>query len=69
MNAAWVKRIRQQIDYEFQREGPPEEFPALTPIPTGRYTDPEFYALERSEIWRKSWLLVGRCFRSSTSRS
>ncbi len=58
--AAWAARIRAQMDYEWQREGPPEDFPALNPIPTGRYTDPAFYALEREHIWKKSWLLVGR---------
>jgi len=58
--AAWAARIRAQMDYEWQREGPPEEFPALPPIPTGRYTDPAFFALEREHIWKKSWLLVGR---------
>jgi phenylpropionate dioxygenase-like ring-hydroxylating dioxygenase large terminal subunit len=48
------------MDYEHKREGPPEGFPALPPIPTGRYTDPAFYALEQEHIWKKSWLLVGR---------
>jgi phenylpropionate dioxygenase-like ring-hydroxylating dioxygenase large terminal subunit len=58
--AAWATRIREQMAFEFAREAPPEGFPALPPIPTGRYTDPAFYALEREHIWRKSWLLVGR---------
>jgi len=48
------------MDYESGREGPPEGFPALPPLPTGRYTDPVFYALEREELWKKTWLLVGR---------
>lgn len=56
----WAARIRAQMDYEWQREGPPRGFPALSPIPTGRYTDPAFYALEREQLWRRSWLLVGR---------
>ena len=42
--AAWATRIRAQMDFEWQREGPPEGFPVLPPIPTGRYTDPAFYA-------------------------
>ncbi len=58
--AAWAERIRLDMDYEWQREGPPEGFPALPPIPTGRYTDPDFFALERDRLWRRSWLLVGR---------
>jgi phenylpropionate dioxygenase-like ring-hydroxylating dioxygenase large terminal subunit len=58
--AAWAARVRAQMDYEWHREGPPEHFPALPPIPTGRYTDPAFYALEKEHLWKKSWLLVGR---------
>jgi nitrite reductase/ring-hydroxylating ferredoxin subunit len=48
------------MDFEWQREGPPQDFPALPPIPTGRYTDSTLYALERDHIFKKSWLLVGR---------
>jgi len=58
--AAWAARIRAQMDYEWQREGPPGDFPALPPIPTGRYTDPTFYALEQEHLWKKAWLFVGR---------
>ena len=58
--AAWATRIRAQMDFEWKREGPPEGFPVLPPIPTGRYTDPAFYALEQQHLWKKSWLLVGR---------
>jgi len=58
--AAWVARIRAQIAAEFERTAPPEGFPALPPVPTGRYTDPAFFALERDHLWRKSWLLVAR---------
>ena len=58
--AAWAARIRAQMDYERQREAPPEGFPALPPIPTGRYTDPAFYALESQRLWKKAWLMVGR---------
>jgi phenylpropionate dioxygenase-like ring-hydroxylating dioxygenase large terminal subunit len=58
--AAWAARIRAQMDYEWQRQGPPEGFPALTPIPTGRYVDPAFFALEREHLWRRCWLCIGR---------
>jgi phenylpropionate dioxygenase-like ring-hydroxylating dioxygenase large terminal subunit len=58
--AAWAARMRAQMDYELQREGPPAGFPGLPPIPTGRYTDPDFYALEQRNLWKKTWLLVGR---------
>jgi phenylpropionate dioxygenase-like ring-hydroxylating dioxygenase large terminal subunit len=58
--ATWAAHIRAQMDFEWKREGPPEGFPALPPIPTGRYTDPDFYALEQAHLWKKAWLLVGR---------
>jgi phenylpropionate dioxygenase-like ring-hydroxylating dioxygenase large terminal subunit len=32
----------------------------LPPIPIGRYTDPAFFALEQTCLWKKTWLLVGR---------
>jgi len=56
----WAARIRAQMDYEWTRERPPEDFPALPPIPTGRYTDAGFFALERERVWKRCWLLVGR---------
>ena len=58
--AAWAARIRAQMEFEWKREGPPEGFPALPTIPTGRYTDPEFFELEQRFLWKKCWLLVGR---------
>jgi phenylpropionate dioxygenase-like ring-hydroxylating dioxygenase large terminal subunit len=58
--AEWAARIRAQMDYEWKREGPPGDFPALPPLPTGRYISPEFYSLEREHLWKKTWLLVGR---------
>jgi len=58
--AAWAARIRAQMDYEGRRQGPPKGFPALPALPTGRYTDPAFYALEQRELWKKTWLLAGR---------
>ena len=56
----WAARIRAQTEFERQREAPPDGFPALEPLPTGRYTDPAFYELERQFVWKKTWLLVGR---------
>ena len=57
---AWAARINEQMKYERSREAPPESFPALPPIPTARYTSPEFFELEREHVWKKSWLLTGR---------
>ena len=38
--------------------GPPAGFPRLPPVPAGRYTDPTFAALERDEVFGRSWLFV-----------
>ncbi len=48
------------MQYEWAREGPPEGFPALTPLAGGRYTNQDFFALERERVWRRSWLLAAR---------
>ncbi len=48
------------MEFEWKREAPPEGFPALPPLPTGRYTDPDFFALETAALWKRTWLLVGR---------
>ena len=56
----WAAHVRAQIAYELNREAPPEGFPALPPIPTGRYIDPAFHALEEAHLWKHTWLLVGR---------
>ena len=55
----WAEKIRQQMRFEFERTGPPDDFPALPEIPTERYISSEFFALEK-KIWQQSWLLVGR---------
>ena len=43
---------------ERERDRYPDTFPALPPVPAGRYTDPEFAALERQAVFDRSWLLV-----------
>ena len=48
-----VDRVRQQISYEMQRKGPPEGFPKFPDLPRGRYTNPEFYSLEKEFLWPK----------------
>ena len=42
--------------FETERTAPPDGFPKLPLIPGGRYTDPDFLALEQQHLWRKSWL-------------
>lgn len=58
--AGWAARMRVQMDFEWKRSDPPEGFPALPPLATGRYTDPAFHALERAQMWKRSWPLAGR---------
>lgn len=59
MDAGTVDRLRSAIEGEFGRNAPPEGFPNLPRIPVGRYTDPEFFALERARVFDRSWLYVG----------
>ena len=56
MDQAFIDDVYARLDYERGRKGPPQGFPQLPPIPGGRYTDPEFLALEREFLWKKSWL-------------
>jgi len=51
-------RIRRGLEYEQSRREVPENFPALPPIPAGRYTDTGFLKLEYEFLWKKSWLYV-----------
>ena len=44
MDQALVDRLRQEMEYEFARPGPPEGFPAFPDIPGGRYNSDEFYS-------------------------
>ena len=53
---AAIDPIKAGMAYEFARTAPPEGFPALPPIPGGRYTDPAFLALEERHLWKASWL-------------
>jgi phenylpropionate dioxygenase-like ring-hydroxylating dioxygenase large terminal subunit len=56
MRANVEKSLFAGMKAEQEREGPPPGFPELPVIPGGRYTDPEFLALEERHLWKKSWL-------------
>ena len=58
MNAEEIQSLRALMEFEATRSAPPEGFPALPDLPTGRYTDPRFFNLELEHVWRKSWLLA-----------
>ena len=42
MKEALVERLKEEIRYEFSREGPPEGFPKFPDIPAGRYREEGF---------------------------
>ena len=58
MNDASVAELKALMAYEAARTVPPEGFPALPDLPAGRYTDPQFFELERQHLWRKAWLFA-----------
>lgn len=60
MQEALQQRIWRELDHEKARTTAPEGFPRLPPIPTARYTDPEFHRLELEHVFGKSWLAIAR---------
>src|SRR3954451_13251419 len=48
------------MEWEFDRNGPPEGFPRFPDIPVGRYLSDEFHELEREHLWRRTWVFAGR---------
>lgn len=58
MNGEDIRNLRKLMEFEAARTAPPAGFPKLPDIPAGRYTDPRFHELERTHIWRKSWLFA-----------
>lgn len=58
MSEICLEAVTKDIEETLAREAYPVDHPALPPIPTPRFSDPRFAALERSEIWGKTWLLA-----------
>ena len=59
MDAAEIKEIRDLMDYEKARKGPPDGYPAFPDMPAGRYNSQEFFDLEKEHYWSKVWMLAG----------
>ncbi len=59
MSDAEIARLRALMEWESTRTAPPQGFPRLPDLPAARYTSPEYYALEREHVFRKSWLFAG----------
>jgi phenylpropionate dioxygenase-like ring-hydroxylating dioxygenase large terminal subunit len=58
MKRETVFEILDQVDYEFARSEPPDDFPDVPRIPAARYFDPDFFELEMDAI-RRCWVIVG----------
>ena len=59
MEQVQVDKLRDLIEYERNRKSPPANFPKLPDLPGKRYTDEEFFELEKENLWKKTWLLAG----------
>ena len=56
MDASFIERVKNNVQYQRERKEPPEGFPALAAIAGDRYKDPRFLALEDEYLWKRSWL-------------
>jgi len=59
VDAATVKFLEEQNEYETSRTAPPADFPAMPDIPAARYTSQEFFELENTQIWARNWVYAG----------
>ena len=59
MDAVLDQQIRERLAVEKARTEPPPEAVAVPLVPTGRYVDPEFHALERDRLFPRTWLFAG----------
>ena len=59
MDQVQIDKIKDLIEYERNRTSPPSTFPKLPDLPGKRYTDREFFELEKENLWKKTWLLAG----------
>lgn len=55
-----VEELTADMQWEFDRQGPPEGFPVFHDIPSARYTSQEFFELENEFLWANSWICAGR---------
>ena len=58
MDQAEVERIKALMEWEGRRKSPPDGFPELPDMPAARYTDAEYFELEKKYIFGKSWLFA-----------
>ena len=60
MDQARIDQIKQDMQYEFARTGPPAGFPKFPDIAVERHTSSEFFRLEQEHVFAKSWVIAGR---------
>lgn len=58
MDAERLQVIVQRPIDESERDGFPAGFPDPIDVPAARYTDPDFFALERTHVFERAWLFV-----------
>ena len=59
MDATLERTIRERIEVEKARTVPSEGSVRVPLIPTNRYTEPAFFALEMERVFHRTWLFVG----------
>jgi phenylpropionate dioxygenase-like ring-hydroxylating dioxygenase large terminal subunit len=68
MKPATVHRLLDEIDYEFERDAPPNWFPDLPRLQPDRYLDKTFFELEMQAL-RNCWLIIGTVHEFPTAGS
>ena len=58
MSSVLIDQVKRRAADEAERHAYPAGFPVLPPVPSGRYADPGFAALENEEVFGRSWLMV-----------
>ncbi len=58
MSSTLIDSIKSRATDEARRESYPSGYPALPPVPAGRYGDEDFARLEDGAVFGRSWLLV-----------
>src|SRR5205807_1009614 len=59
MDEDLIRRIEAQLVEESERRSPPAEWPVLSDLPVGRYTDEELCRLESDRLFGRTWVYAG----------
>ena len=59
MDSQAAATLIERVEREAKRITYPADFPALPDLPTARYCDPAFFALEMQYVFNKTWLYAG----------